>query len=205
MLCLFAYLSRFYVLFSCSLELLNSLELSPCALCFDLVVASPVVCFLLCFFVLRLLIFILLRFDSFAFFFLFFFVEDSKIMKPYSRNEFDFYEALQQIPKDDFLHEITPNYYGRTYIQHPNEKDKDKMDTFPFIILEDLTINMRKPSICDLKMGTQGHGDDADLRKVLQQKALCSATTSSKLGFRICGMRVGIACVRRRVGSQGLF
>jgi len=116
--------------------------------------------------------------------------KDSKIMKPYSRNEFDFYESLQRIPKEDFLHEITPNYYGRTYIQHPNEKDKEKMDTFPFIILEDLTINMQKPSICDLKMGTQGHGDDADLRKVLQQKALCSATTSSKLGFRLCGMRV---------------
>lgn len=35
-----------------------------------------------------------------------------------------------------------------------------------------------------------GYDDKASTKKILQQKLLCSVTTSSTLGFRMCGMQV---------------
>lgn len=59
-----------------------------------------------------------------------------------------------------------------------------------YIILEDLTQGMKKPSICDLKMGRQTYESDANLKKKFEQKTVDTISTSSKLGFRICGMRI---------------
>jgi hypothetical protein len=39
-------------------------------------------------------------------------------------------------------------------------------------------------------MGTKGYGDDASMYKIVQQKVLCSVTTSAILGFRVCGMKI---------------
>jgi hypothetical protein len=49
---------------------------------------------------------------------------------------------------------------------------------------------MKRPCICDLKMGPQTFDSDASLIKRVQMGAFDKMSTSSNLGFRMCGMRV---------------
>ncbi|KAL6067969.1 Inositol hexakisphosphate kinase 1 [Balamuthia mandrillaris] len=104
------------------------------------------------------------------------------ILKPLNDHEFEFYELINRYPSVAPA-KFFPKYYGCRSRETDTGVKK-------YIVLEDLTAGLRGPCICDLKIGTRGHDDKATTHKYLQQKALCKLTTSSTMGFRMCGMRV---------------
>lgn len=59
-----------------------------------------------------------------------------------------------------------------------------------FILLEDLTADMSKPCVLDLKMGTRQYGVDATDSKQASQRKKCALTSSKELGTRVCGLQV---------------
>lgn len=59
-----------------------------------------------------------------------------------------------------------------------------------FIVLEDLTANMKRPCIADIKMGKRHYGLYTAQDKRQKQTEKASKTTSSSLGIRICGLQV---------------
>ena len=59
-----------------------------------------------------------------------------------------------------------------------------------YLVLNDLTYNLKWPCVMDLKMGQRAYGDDATPKKVQSQTLKSKQTTSFSTGLRICGSQV---------------
>lgn len=98
-------------------------------------------------------------------------------MKKVGKTEYEFYTNLATLYPEwaPFL----PVCYGTT------EEEGNK-----FVIMEDLTRGMNKPSILDVKIGKTSIGEDASEEKAAAMRAKDFASTSNSLGFRITATRV---------------
>ncbi|GAM16886.1 hypothetical protein SAMD00019534_000610 [Acytostelium subglobosum LB1] len=137
---------------------------------------------------------------------------DGKVLKPLVSTEYQFYNSLESHP--EFL-DFTPKYYGvidlksldHDYLEQSCKNSssssifdydhwRNKLVKMPkenqnlYIKIEDLTFLCKHPCILDLKMGTRQHGVNSPIEKITKMEQKCRATTSSALGFRVCGLKV---------------
>eukprot|EP01104_Vermistella_antarctica_P004746 TRINITY_DN15173_c0_g1_i1.p1 TRINITY_DN15173_c0_g1~~TRINITY_DN15173_c0_g1_i1.p1 ORF type:complete len:557 (+),score=139.93 TRINITY_DN15173_c0_g1_i1:281-1951(+) len=95
-------------------------------------------------------------------------------------------------PKDDPNHPLNNwNPWSRQMHQARllTMKEFDEPEYY-FIVLQDLTYGYKHPCVLDLKMGTRQHGDDVTETKRLSAIKKCNESTSSTLGFRMCGTQI---------------
>lgn len=103
-----------------------------------------------------------------------------------------FYESLYSHPN---LVAHCPLFLGTKVLKTGRKdgvKDEPQRDRGceVMICLEDLTARYSRPCICDVKMGNIQHGHTASDAKRARSLKKCRQTTSLKLGFRLCGMKV---------------
>ncbi|ELR10978.1 phorbol esters/diacylglycerol binding domain (c1 domain) domain containing protein [Acanthamoeba castellanii str. Neff] len=133
-------------------------------------------------------------------------LDGGKILKPLCPVEFQFYSVLAKLASSDHegsgvtcegIDEMKTRMGNAAVWEHffprfhgaAQTSEGDDSVTEHYIVMEDLTAGYKYPCICDLKIGARGYDDKASTKKILQQKLLCSVTTSSTLGFRMCGMQ----------------
>ncbi|KAK8809637.1 hypothetical protein WA158_000580 [Blastocystis sp. Blastoise] len=141
---------------------------------------------------------------------------DGRIAKPYSYSERKNYETV--ISKEKPLVDFLATYFGTFSFCEVNKgadlqtinseseiqivKDEKAellegmypiaVDNNRFLVLSDLAAKYNKPCILDIKMGTRTYWDGAPEFKVQRHIEKALKSTTSKLGLRLCGMKLYI-------------
>lgn len=124
---------------------------------------------------------------------------DGRLIKPAIPQEVAFYENLVTLP---FLKPFLPTFHGFVDLRDASQKIPAPVETPSsrppekplgknrYIILEDISCRFGEPCVLDLKMGTRHYAETADREKKARSIRKCRESTSSALGFRVCGMQV---------------
>ncbi|UXI23217.1 hypothetical protein NH340_JMT09160 [Sarcoptes scabiei] len=117
---------------------------------------------------------------------------------PSPKLSFDFHSFHDIKPSSSAMRvRLSPIDDDRFWLEsnlYQNNPQKPRLSSRPnqqyYMLLENIVDNYHLPCVLDLKMGTTQHSDDASIEKRNRQIAKCAASTSARLGFRICGMQV---------------
>jgi len=113
------------------------------------------------------------------------FFEDGKVLKPnLNPKEYGFYKAVAdgRCPLVT-QYKLVPEFFGTI------ERDT-QWGKIEYIVMEDITKKFQHPSVLDMKMGTQTWDEDCNPKKKDGHIQRDQETTSAKMGFRFCGMKV---------------
>lgn len=97
------------------------------------------------------------------------------VAKPFKQKEFDFYNNIVDYPLNDCI----PKFFG-TKISNGNK----------YLLIEDLTQNIKSPCIADIKMGTRTFEIDSPIMKQLKQLSNMYGTTSQTDAIRIIDITI---------------
>ncbi|KAJ5067753.1 inositol polyphosphate kinase [Anaeramoeba ignava] len=133
-------------------------------------------------------------------------LKGNKVCKPCLQLEGDFYHLLSSKKELNCFLPFVPQAMGYVDLSSEKLKKGESMREFMindlatsksvpdgyvrYIVMDDLTAGYSKPCMMDIKMGTRGHGLDADPEKARIQTEKCLKSTSSSLGFRLAGRKV---------------
>eukprot|EP00761_Pharyngomonas_kirbyi_P003354 gb/GECH01003358.1/.p1 GENE.gb/GECH01003358.1/~~gb/GECH01003358.1/.p1 ORF type:complete len:348 (+),score=93.62 gb/GECH01003358.1/:1-1044(+) len=100
-----------------------------------------------------------------------------------------FYQYVQDHPS---WKPFVPKYYGTVCLPSELIGPSYSKELKSYLVLENLTSKYEKPCIMDVKMGTNKHifdGKRCSPEKVERHEKRTANSTSSSLGFRICGFK----------------
>ncbi|CAO1630056.1 unnamed protein product [Sympodiomycopsis kandeliae] len=122
------------------------------------------------------------------------------VIKESLDKEVAFYESLRKSssgPEHELVNQWMPKYYGSLPPTPPSTK--------PFVILQDLLSDYKRPNVLDIKLGTQLWDDDASEEKRQRMEQASRDSTSGQTGIRLTGWRTWNAAQDRYIAISKAF
>ncbi|KAI9294462.1 SAICAR synthase-like protein, partial [Neoconidiobolus thromboides FSU 785] len=115
------------------------------------------------------------------------------VCKPLVEHEKNMYEHFEETHPE--ILPFTSSYLGVLNFCSSSSINK----IHQFLLLKDLTYNIKSPCILDLKMGTRQYGIYATPEKRESQMKKCEKSTSKALGVRVCGMQIYKSALKKYI------